>query len=694
MRITFDFLEKIINNINMVKKKENKVLKTILIISGVLVLCVGITLAIIFATRNNKIHYYQVELSENSGEITINTNVSSGLAPDYKILNAPVFVNLSTGSSNSYVRAKIIFESDSDDDRVLSFISQMNYYIAETETKQGTNYSWQYYAEDNSFYLMNDNRSLRMMSPKDNRYVFVENIVVPSKIEQITFLNVDEEGNEDNVQIGEKFTLKIIFEAVQSEIVSVSTPTIEKTREYFNNISTKVENGYTSENGFITSCSLTDTNLQLPKYVGEDYIIGIKKDAFASSNLQNVIIPANYIYIEQNAFSGANNLKSVILKNYLKMDVEPFAINSIVTTEIYANEKLANFLKEEALITTFKTYTEVLTGDLNEISKDTVYLYAPNVTEFTGSFSEFTSLKYIFAPNLTKVNDNMFKNVSSLIYVEIPNVKEVGASAFYGCGNLLGVSLNKNLKSIGANSFFSCSNLLNANFVKNLAEIPQEAFRNCSSISQLNFNADGVKIGNSSFYNCSKLRFVYVNKTNEISPYAFANCPVLRYVRINQLNNANISENCLSASASSLVVLSNYSDYDSFISSNASLQSKAVLLSIKDGVLNKYLGNIASLNLTEFNAYEKIIKIGALAFKDISSINAITLSSSVSEIESNAFENLENLTSITFTTGLVPTIAKDAFVDLSDNLKIYVPNASLNLYKESLKDFNLTILSE
>lgn len=694
MRITFDFLEKIINNINMVKKKENKVLKTILIISGVLVLCVGITLAIIFATRNNKIHYYQVELSENSGEITINTNVSSGLAPDYKILNAPVFVNLSTGSSNSYVRAKIIFESDSDDDRVLSFISQMNYYIAETETKQGTNYSWQYYAEDNSFYLMNDNRSLRMMSPKDNRYVFVENIVVPSKIEQITFLNVDEEGNEDNVQIGEKFTLKIIFEAVQSEIVSVSTPTIEKTREYFNNISTKVENGYTSENGFITSCSLTDTNLQLPKYVGEDYIIGIKKDAFTSSNLQNVIIPANYIYIEQNAFSGANNLKSVILKNYLKMDVEPFAINSIVTTEIYANEKLANFLKEEALITTFKTYTEVLTGDLNEISKDTVYLYAPNVTEFTGSFSEFTSLKYIFAPNLTKVNDNMFKNVSSLIYAEIPNVKEVGASAFYGCGNLLGVSLNKNLKSIGANSFFSCSNLLNANFVKNLAEIPQEAFRNCSSISQLNFNADGVKIGNSSFYNCSKLRFVYVNKTNEISPYAFANCPVLRYVRINQLNNANISENCLSASASSLVVLSNYSDYDSFISSNASLQSKAVLLSIKDGVLNKYLGNIASLNLTEFNAYEKIIKIGALAFKDISSINAITLSSSVSEIESNAFENLENLTSITFTTGLVPTIAKDAFVDLSDNLKIYVPNASLNLYKESLKDFNLTILSE
>ena len=364
------------------RANQKKSLKIIILIIAVIILIAAISVGVYFVIKNRQMRYYLVELSTNANGITL-SGESKGLAPSATIISRPVLVNVTENSTSSFLRAKIIFSSDSEDNRVLSFVNQLNNAIKDTQTYISNYYSWQYNENDNSFYLISSQGNLKTVYSTDDNYYFLEKLTVPSSIKQISSLNSDGE----NVQIGENITIKVTFEAIQTiDILENEAPTIKNVSPHFNNFAIYKENGFTSENGYIINFSGSAKSLILPKFVGEDYIIGIKPNAFNSQDLEKIVIPGSYIYFADNCFSSCTNLKYVAIKSETPVKLSSTAFTANANLEIYVPSTNLSYIKQNyaalPYINNVKNYITVTTNKTSEIDANAVAIYAPNVTEF------------------------------------------------------------------------------------------------------------------------------------------------------------------------------------------------------------------------------------------------------------------------------------------------------------------------
>lgn len=666
--------------------KKNKSLKVVLTIVLCLLLISGIGVGIYFAQKNKKMKYYEVSLSSNTGSFVLSSQ-SKSLSPYSNIIDKPVVVNVANESNSSFIRGKIIFESNSLDDRMLSFVNQLNYKIKDTITFEGENYKWLYEKSDNSFYLVNKNETLRTVTNKNDDFIFIKNLRVPSDLEQILSLN--REGN--NVQIGEDVVVKIIFEAVQSELLLSKNPKIYDVREYFNAYSTNIENGFTSQNGYIVSCSKTDREIVLPKYVGDDYIIGIKSDAFNSQTLEKLIISGNYIIFEENCFSNCSNLNFVALRNYTKIDIAPNSFPQRVSLDIYTTKELSTHLKQNyssfSVISNIKSYTEVLSDDLTLIDTKAEYLYSQNVEEFNANFKDFKSLKVVDFPALTKVSDEMFSGLTSLIYVNFPNANSVGKNAFSGCNNLVGLNLDKSLEELGESSFKNCKKLNNIDFVQKLNSIPISCFEECDSIVSINFSSS-ISIGSSAFKGCDNLKSVTISSLEQLDNYSFSDCSALKYFRLENNKVNEVNDSTFSGSFNVVLSFNDELQRNNFVSNNASL--KTMLLKVQNGSLVKYDGNIKNLDLRELKI--NIQSILDNAFANNTLVENIYLPTTLNKIGKNFVKGCEKLRTIVIYSTKVISF-DDSFDKDINSLTIKVPSTLVDVYKEQLKNYNINILS-
>lgn len=676
----------------MKAKSSNKSLRIILILSIVLVLVAGISVGIYFLLKNRGMRFYEIELSKNLGQISLSTQ-SKTLAPNSEIIDRPVMVNITNESSNSYIRAKIVFENDSEDHRVLSFVNQLNYLVGTIETFDGENYSWKYKESDNAFYLVSSGESLKVVTNDHDNYCFIDTLKVPASIEQISSTN--SEGN--NVQVGQDIVIKIIFEAVQTvDIIGNKTGNIENVSPIFNNFASYSENGFVSQNGYIVSCSKNDENLVLPKFVGEDYIIGVKPNAFSSASLKNLIIPGSYIYFDNNSFSSCVNLEYVAIKSEtpIKLFDNSFTANNKLS--IYLPSTSLSYVRENfttmPYINNIKSYTQVSTPNISEINKNAQAIYAPYVENFVGNFQDFTNLKLLIAPSLTNISEDMFKNNTSIIECDTPNVLNVGKSAFNGCTSLVSVSFSSKLETIGETSFAGCGRLQNINFVKNMNIIPKEAFKNCYSISSIKLLSEEVEIESGAFYNCSNLRIIDITGLKKLDTNALGLCAKLRYIKVNVVSGNDIHENSLDNSNNALFVFTNSSNKSNFTSNFSAFENRSILLQVNQGKLEKFEGNILSLNLSEFNLIDKIVEIKDEAFKDNKMLNNVTISSSVKIVGNNIFSGCDNLSNITINSYSIPLFKNETFKGF-ETLTVYVPYSCLDLYSKVFEDYDFTILS-
>ncbi len=89
-----------------------------------------------------------------------------------------------------------------------------------------------------------------------------------------------------------------------------------------------------------------------------------------------------------------------------------------------------------------------------------------------------------------------------------PGVTRIGEDAFYGCGNLTGVSLPEGLAEIGSCAFCTCHGLTEVALPDGMETIEPSVFASCSGLATVKIPGTVTKIGGSAFYNCSSLRLV------------------------------------------------------------------------------------------------------------------------------------------------------------------------------------------
>jgi len=94
------------------------------------------------------------------------------------------------------------------------------------------------------------------------------------------------------------------------------------------------------------------------------------------------------------------------------------------------------------------------------------------------------------------------------------------------------------------------------------------------------------------------------------------------------------------------------------------------------------------LNFRYISIPSAVTVIPQNCFRNCDGLSDIELHSSITSIENSAFEDCTGLFSVTVLATVPPTLGNDVFKNTNSDLKIYVPSASLNVYKSSWSSYS------
>ncbi len=201
----------------------------------------------------------------------------------------------------------------------------------------------------------------------------------------------------------------------------------------------------------------------------------------------------------------------------------------------------------------------------------------------------------------------------------IPNtVTTIGGDAFWGCTNLMSITIGDTVTTINDWAFAHCCNLTSLTIPNSVTTIGEYAFCDCEKLTSVTIPSSVTSIGNEAFFQCYGLMNITVDETNAV-----------------------------------------------YQSINGNLYSK-------DGtVLIVYTSGKTG---TTFVILNSVTTIGDYAFDNCSKLTSITIPSSVTTIGMRAFQNCDNLTNVTIPNS-VTTIEDWAFAYCDKLANVTIPDS-------------------
>ena len=358
------------------------------------------------------------------------------------------------------------------------------------------------------------------------------------------------------------------------------------------------------------------------------------------NNLTSITIPDSVTSIGHEAFSGCSSLTSITI---------PDSVTSIERDTFYGCSSITNITLPD------------------------------NVTSIgEAAFCNCISITSLTIPeSVTSIGNGAFAGCSSITDLTIPeSVTSIGNSAFYDCSSITSITIPESVKSIGRHAFSHCGGELTVN-----CNIPDASDYDSSVFSYAYFSkvtiGDKVtKIGYLAFSGCANLTSVIIgNSVTEIGAQAFEKCESLTSITIPN-SVTSIGSQAFRA-CNSLI---------SFYGKFASSDNRYLII---DGVLTSF----APAGLTTYIIPNSVTSIGESAFEDCESLGSVTIPNSVTEIGKAAFYHCNHLTSVYCKSTTPPTLgSSSAFNSNGYNRKIYVPLASVNIYKTQWNSYRSAIV--
>lgn len=213
---------------------------------------------------------------------------------------------------------------------------------------------------------------------------------------------------------------------------------------------------------------------------------------------------------------------------------------------------------------------------------------------------------------VTTIAGNVFAGNTSITSVTIPSsVAVLGEGLFQNCTNLTSVTIQGNVSSIPAQTFFNCENLKSVYVPASVTVIGSQAFAECVSLSGITIPSAVATIGDKAFYDCASLTGVSIPATvSSIGSNAFTG----------------------STNLTAYTVESSNAYYASY---NGCLYNKSLtkLLSCPEGRSGASIADGTKI-------------IGSNSFYNCVAVTSLTIPSSVTTIEADAFSGsgIRNIT--------------------------------------------------
>ena len=280
------------------------------------------------------------------------------------------------------------------------------------------------------------------------------------------------------------------------------------------------------------------------------------------------------------------------------------------------------------------------------------------------------------ASGITTIGSLAFNGCQNLTEVTIPyGVTSIGHSAFFDCVSLTEVTIPYGVTSIGSSAFHGCVSLTEVTIPDSVTSIGDEAFSYCENLQSVTIPSSVTSIESDAFYDCTGVTDVYCYAAPEKltwNEYLYDDF-------IYDEDNPDVHGTTVCH-----VPAEYYDTYVSKFGGTVNVTFKEISKGkCGENVTWEYDRNTKTLTISgegamaDYNNAEQTAPWYAF-YKDITSVE---IQSGVTSIGERAFSGCIELTSVTVKRTTPPALSDSVFDDTADNLKIFVPAASVDDYK-------------
>lgn len=425
----------------------------------------------------------------------------------------------------------------------------------------------------------------------------------------------------------------------------------------------------------------------------------IEEDAFRSCTaLANLTLSASLRAIGDNAFIYCGSLQNVTL---------PSGVESVGNYAFYECRRL----EEVALSASLKTLGEYAFASCIALRRVTCGNQLTDIGSF--AFSGCRALSDVtLSTTLLRIGDSAFRNCDGLVQISLPNsVTTLGACAFYDCGALREIRLSSALQSIGNSAFYNCDALTQISMPNTVLTLGEYAFYDCDALASVVLSTRLTAILQYTFNDCDALTEITIpTSVRSVESYAFYSADSLKKVVLSsqvQTLGTNAFGLCYNLFDvyynGSLPLRAGYvDDGGSYISYFAVVihtnmnDSPSVEVKIGSdltfrcwngyGLLLSYSGTREELSFSGLS-YNGIaltnIRIREGAFKNNTTLKKLTISGTVTQLQTGAFRNCDALVEVTVLGSGLTDLPSYAFagcdylrtVTLSNTIRTIAPYA-------------------
>ncbi|MBR3780925.1 MAG: leucine-rich repeat protein [Clostridia bacterium] len=248
------------------------------------------------------------------------------------------------------------------------------------------------------------------------------------------------------------------------------------------------------ESGTLLSYSGSATNITIPETINGIKIEKIGEEAFAESNITEIVFFDGVTEIGNSAFLNCENLRTISAYNASKIG-ENALYGCINLRNIYLGE-----LSEIGKYAFYNSGKNQYTVEERSFSLNLEKLTAIPEGAFMGSSISSAELGYV-----DKIEKNAFADCNALVSVNAKGISNLSNGVFRGCLSLSDVHII-NMSYIPAGTFSTCINLLRVN-LPDVTIVNSNAFENCISLGTITLEKAETVFSNA-FSGCSSLRAI------------------------------------------------------------------------------------------------------------------------------------------------------------------------------------------
>lgn len=374
----------------------------------------------------------------------------------------------------------------------------------------------------------------------------------------------------------------------------------------------------------------------------------LARDAFnGCENLQHIAIPDSVTFVWDHAFRDCKNLQMVNLINVRDIGQDCFNGCSNIK-DIFIGKNARAVFQDRGYKNCSKLENFVVLGNSDGHIG-------------TNCFEGCTSLKNIELPeNTFYLGGSTFYKCSSLTSITIPNgVTSILGHTFFDCTSLTNVKIGNSVTSIGNSAFCNCSGLTSIIIPNSVTSIGNEAFRNCSSLTSVTIGNSVTSIGTGAFRGCNLTSITIPNSVTSIGNDAFYGCRGLEEITL----------------PDSLTIISENSFRDCTSLTNVTIPNSVTFIG-----KSVFLG---CTNLEEITFPEGVTRLEGYCFYGCEKLTSFVVQKTVTYIGEYFIGACKNMEYIVLNPITPPTLANYFALDVNNNFPIYVPDESLNDYKEA-----------